>query len=57
MNRSDHHEWVKEAADKLIVSGDFLWQALCAEWAKDCATQNELISIAQPIQEKLDAKI
>jgi len=29
---SDHHEWVKYAADRLAVTGTVLWQGLCAEW-------------------------
>jgi len=28
----DHHEWVKYAADRLAVTGNVLWQGLCAEW-------------------------
>ncbi len=33
MALSNHHEWVKSAADTLLVPGDTLWQAMCAEWA------------------------
>ena len=29
---SDHHEWVKYAADRLAVTGNVLWQGMCAEW-------------------------
>jgi predicted ATPase len=31
---SSHHDWVKAAADRLSVSGDVLWQAMCAEWVE-----------------------
>lgn len=36
MTLSDHHEWVSAAANKLVLGGIVLWQALCAQWAKDC---------------------
>jgi len=36
MTLGDHHEWINTAANKLVVGGDVLWQALCAQWAKDC---------------------
>ncbi len=31
---NDHHEWVKFAANQLMCGGETLWQAMCAEWAK-----------------------
>ncbi len=33
MSLSNHHEWVKSAADTLQLPGETLWQAMCAEWA------------------------
>lgn len=33
MTADDHHEWIRQAADKLTLSGDMLWQALCSVWA------------------------
>lgn len=38
---SDHHEWVKFAADRLAVTGDVLWQAMCAEWCLQCLSEEE----------------
>jgi hypothetical protein len=29
----DHHDWVRYAANQLKVSGETLWQAMCAEWS------------------------
>jgi predicted ATPase len=34
MTLSDHHEWVRTAANSLLCGGDTLWQSMCAEWAK-----------------------
>ena len=30
---NSHHEWVSLAAGRLLLGGDILWQAMCAEWA------------------------
>jgi len=34
MTFSNHHEWVKAAANQLRCGGDILWQAMCSEWAR-----------------------
>lgn len=36
----DHHDWVNTAANKLVLGGDVLWQALSAQWAHDCLGDN-----------------
>ncbi|HWA91600.1 MAG TPA: AAA family ATPase [Rhizomicrobium sp.] len=35
MTLTDHHEWVRTAANSLLCGGDTLWQGMCAEWAKN----------------------
>jgi predicted ATPase len=37
----NHHDWIKTAADRLHVSGDILWQAMCAEWSDKCLPRHE----------------
>jgi predicted ATPase len=49
----DHHEWVRYAATKLLLSGDTLWQALCAEWATACLPSQEAVRISLPIEDAL----
>jgi hypothetical protein len=49
----DHHEWVRFAATKLLLSGDTLWQALCAEWATTCLPAQEATKIKLPIEDAL----
>jgi predicted ATPase len=34
MTLTNHHDWVKVAANKLMCGGEVLWQAMCAEWAR-----------------------
>jgi AAA domain, putative AbiEii toxin, Type IV TA system len=53
MTSGDHHEWVSSAADKVILSGDTLWQAMCAEWASNCLSDTEADTIIRPIREAL----
>jgi predicted ATPase len=45
MSLTDHHDWIKSAATKLVLPGETLWQAMCAEWATRCLDQ----LIAKPI--------
>jgi hypothetical protein len=52
MLRGDHHEWVDAAATALILRGDILWQAMCAEWAKNLAPP-KAIKITQPVEDAL----
>ncbi len=54
MNRADHHEWVSDVANRLLVSGDTLWQAMCAEWADKSLRTDDTASIAQSIQDAID---
>lgn len=49
----DHHEWVRFAATKLLLGGDTLWQALCAEWATTCLPAQEATKIKLPIEDAL----
>jgi predicted ATPase len=34
MTLTDHHEWVRMAANQLMCGGEALWSAMCAEWAE-----------------------
>ena len=37
MTLTDHHDWVRSAANQLMCGGDVLWQAICCEWAETIA--------------------
>lgn len=52
MTLQDHHEWVTHAASRLICSGDTLWQAMCAEWAKHLP-KHEADKVTNPIRDAL----
>jgi hypothetical protein len=49
---SDHHEWVNDAATKLMLRGDILWQAMCAEWTAHMDAQ-EAVAISQSIEDAM----
>ncbi len=52
---TDHHEWVAQAGTALVVGGDTLWQAMCAEWASEClAPDVALAEVTQPIEDALN---
>jgi predicted ATPase len=53
MALTDHHEWVKFAANKLVLSSDILWQAMCSEWAAHKLKPLEAKKITQPIEDAL----
>ena len=37
---ADHHEWVANAADRLVVSPLELWRALASSWTTRCCQPN-----------------
>ncbi|ENC9763711.1 TPA: AAA family ATPase [Pseudomonas aeruginosa] len=55
MDLGDHHLWVYDAADRLVIGGDILWQAICSVWANSIATQEQKDAIVLPVQEVLDS--
>ena len=53
MLATNEHEWVNFAASKLVLGGDILWQAMCAEWVKECLPSAEAAKITLPIEDTL----
>jgi hypothetical protein len=31
---TEHHDWVPEAAKRLMIGGNILWHAVCSEWVR-----------------------
>ena len=50
---TDHHDWVSAAATKLVLPGETLWQAMCAEWAALCLDAAKAKQVIQPIADLL----
>jgi predicted ATPase len=53
MLSQNHHTWVNSAATSLLVGGDILWQAMCAEWAANCLTADDAKKVVQPVEDAL----
>lgn len=53
MTLSDHHDWLRTAATKLVLGGDTLWQAMCAEWAALCLDADVARKVTQPVEDAL----
>jgi predicted ATPase len=52
----NHHDWVRTAASELVLPGDFLWQAMCAEWARSCLGQDEVERIGQAVDDAITTR-
>lgn len=53
MTLTDHHDWVRHAATRLVLGGDTLWQAMCAEWATTSLSPETAKAVTQPIRDTL----
>ncbi|MNY31383.1 hypothetical protein D3C86_1655460 [compost metagenome] len=53
MTLQNHHDWVRQAADELVVGSEILWQALASAWAASCATPAQVEGISQLVADAL----
>jgi predicted ATPase len=53
MTQADHHVWVDQAASRLFLGGETLWQVMCSEWANKCLPREEGQKVVQPIEDEL----
>jgi len=51
MTRSDHHEWVSDAANRLVLGASVLWQGLCSQWTEKCLNKQK---DGQPIADAIE---
>lgn len=54
MTIADHHEWIKHAATPLVLGGDILWQAMCAEWATNLLSKTDAEVLVQVVRDRLE---
>jgi hypothetical protein len=50
---NNHHDWIAEAAKPLMVEGNILWHAMCAEWVEKCVRQSDVDKITAYIEDRL----
>ena len=54
MTLSNHHEWNKAVADKIIYGGNDLWRILCRSWVKNVLeNRDDKMTIVEAIRNKL----
>ena len=56
MSFTNHHEWVRHAATALVLGGDALWQAMCAEWSTECLDDQDAKSVIGPVLDAVPGK-
>jgi hypothetical protein len=54
MTKTDHHEWIADAANRLVLGGNELWRALCSCWIANREDQKPMSQIAETIQQAVD---
>lgn len=54
MTLSDHHDWVRFAANTLMCGGETLWQAMCAEWARTADPGIIQRTVVQPVTDAIN---
>lgn len=57
MTQSNHHDWVRAAADRLFLGSVELWRAMASSWAMCCLSEEEKVRIVNVIQETLDGMV
>jgi len=53
MALSNHHDWIKATADRVVVGGHELWRAMASAWVAHCAKKRAQ-KIADAVEEALD---
>jgi putative AbiEii toxin of type IV toxin-antitoxin system len=53
MTLTEAHDWVRVAGTALVLGGEELWRAMCQEWAKECLSSGEALTVTQPIEDAL----
>ena len=56
MQQGDAHEWVNTAATQLTLGGDYLWQAMCSEWALGCLSPEDAEKVVRVAREAIDGE-
>lgn len=45
----DHHEWVRLAADELVVGGNSLWRAMASEWSRLAVARSPIEKLVEEV--------
>jgi predicted ATPase len=53
MTLGNHHDWTKQAAVRLTLGGDVLWQAMCSAWVENRSATTDDYTLAQVVSDAL----
>lgn len=53
MTLRDHHDWIGEAAKRLMIGSAPLWHAMCAEWVKRCLKAEDYELVERYVEDRL----
>jgi hypothetical protein len=56
MTKTDHHDWMADAADRLVVGKNGLWRALCSIWVTRCSIRHDLESVVEIIEDRIEGR-
>ena len=54
---NDHHDWIIQAASRLMLGGEILWQAMCAVWAENCLQADDAKKVTEAVSDVLTGVI
>jgi hypothetical protein len=57
MNLRDHHDWIAEAAKRLMMGSAPLWHAMCAEWVQRCLKSADYEAVEHYVEDRLAEQI
>lgn len=49
----NHHDWVRQASDELVLGSEILWQALASAWVSNCASDDQVQAVSQAVSDAL----
>jgi predicted ATPase len=53
MTQPDHHDWIRHAANSVVMGGEQLWRSLCKVWAQHCINREDVANILDEVELKL----
>lgn len=56
MTTNDHHDWVRQVGDAVLIGGNELWRAMVASWIQHCVTDAEFQNILDQVDELLEPR-
>ena len=56
MTNPDHHDWVRQVGDVVLIGGNELWRAMVASWLQHCGADSHFAGILDHVDELLEPR-